>query len=56
MSFARAVILYVAVCAAIAAARAAERADLVWPTSNTAWADGRPLAAYVQHAGSGDAE
>ncbi len=30
--------------------------SLVWPTPNTGWADRKPLEAYIQHAGSGDAE
>jgi peptidoglycan LD-endopeptidase LytH len=38
------------------AARAADRFELVWPTPNRAWADGRPAAEYLQHAGSGDPE
>ena len=33
---------------------AAERTELVWPTSNPAWAAGKPIADYIQHAGSGD--
>jgi hypothetical protein len=37
-------------------ADAAERVDLVWPTPNTAWADGKPIADFLQHAGSGDPE
>lgn len=37
-------------------ARAAERVEIVWPTSNPAWAGGRPRAEYLQHAGSGEAE
>ncbi|MCX6951550.1 MAG: M23 family metallopeptidase [Verrucomicrobia bacterium] len=36
------------------AVRAAERLDLAWPTPNPAWAAGKPIADYVQHAGSGD--
>jgi murein DD-endopeptidase MepM/ murein hydrolase activator NlpD len=48
--------LIVAMGAATVAARAAERVDIVWPTPNTAWANSQPLANYVQHAGSGDAE
>ena len=56
MSFVRAACLLVAISAVAAAARAADRVDIVWPTPNPAWADGRPLADYVQHAGSGDAE
>ncbi len=34
----------------------AERLELSWPTPNPAWADGRPLAELLQHAGSGDPE
>jgi hypothetical protein len=37
-------------------ARAAERVEFTWPTPNTAWAEGGPLGAYLQHAGSGDPE
>lgn len=33
---------------------AAERFQLVWPTPNTAWADGKPPSQWLQHAGSGD--
>ena len=36
--------------------QAAERMQLVWPTPNTGWAEGKPLEAYIQHAGSGDPE
>jgi hypothetical protein len=46
----------VVVGAAVGAMSAAERVEIVWPTPNTAWADGRPLADYAQHAGSGDPE
>src|SRR6185312_852677 len=35
---------------------AAVRVELVWPTPNTAWADGRGPAAFLQDAGSGDPE
>lgn len=35
-------------------AGAAERLALVWPTPNTAWANGRPASDWLQHAGSGD--
>ena len=38
------------------ALRAAERLDLTWPTPNTAWADGKPISDFLQHAGSGDPE
>lgn len=41
---------------AAASAPAAERVELVWPTPNPAWAEGRPLGDYLQHAGSGDPE
>ncbi len=34
--------------------RAAERLDLAWPTPNPAWAEGKPVGSFVQHAGSGD--
>jgi murein DD-endopeptidase MepM/ murein hydrolase activator NlpD len=33
---------------------AAERMQLVWPTPSTAWAEGKPQAQWLQHAGSGD--
>jgi peptidoglycan LD-endopeptidase LytH len=39
---------------AAALAPAAERFPLVWPTPNPAWAEGRPPAQWLQHAGSGD--
>ncbi|MBL9202992.1 MAG: M23 family metallopeptidase [Opitutaceae bacterium] len=39
---------------AAAAAQAAEKLTLVWPTSGTAWAEGKPPAQWLQHAGSGD--
>jgi peptidoglycan LD-endopeptidase LytH len=32
----------------------AVRLELVWPTPNTAWAEGRAPATFLQHAGSGD--
>lgn len=41
---------------AAASLSAAERVEIVWPTPNTAWAEGRQLGAYLQHAGSGDPE
>jgi peptidoglycan LD-endopeptidase LytH len=34
----------------------AERMELVWPTPNSAWAEGKPISAFLQHAGSGDPE
>jgi murein DD-endopeptidase MepM/ murein hydrolase activator NlpD len=35
-------------------ALAAERIEFTWPTPNPAWADGKPPASFLQHAGSGD--
>ncbi len=35
---------------------AAERLQLSWPTPNPAWSEGKPIAAFIQHAGSGDPE
>ena len=50
----------VALCAGalmcLPAARGAERLQLVWPTPNTAWAEGKPPSQWLQHAGSGDPE
>ena len=43
-------------CALAATARADERIAIVWPTPNDAFAQGRALDTYIQHAGSGDAE
>lgn len=40
----------------VVSAAAAERFQLVWPTPNPAWADGKPPAQWLQHAGSGDPE
>lgn len=37
-------------------ARAAAPFELVWPTPDRAWAEGRPPAQWLQHAGSGDPE
>ncbi len=42
--------------AAGALAHAADRVEIVWPTPNPAWAEGRPLGDILQHAGSGDPE
>jgi hypothetical protein len=36
--------------------RAAERVELVWPTPNPGWVDGRSPKEFLQHAGSGDPE
>ena len=39
-----------------AGVRGAERVEFSWPTPNTAWAEGKPISAFLQHAGSGDPE
>jgi murein DD-endopeptidase MepM/ murein hydrolase activator NlpD len=39
-----------------AAAQAGERIAIVWPTPNDAFAEGKPLGAFIQDAGSGDPE
>ncbi len=49
-------ILFCLALAVSGAARAADRVEIIWPTPNPAWAEGRPLADYVQHAGSGEPE
>ena len=36
--------------------RAADRIELVWPTPNTGWVEGRSPKEFLQHAGSGDPE
>jgi hypothetical protein len=48
--------LFAVVALAGTGARGAERVELAWPTPNPAWAEGRPLGDYLQHAGSGDPE
>jgi peptidoglycan LD-endopeptidase LytH len=51
----RRILLALAWLAALAAtAAAADRVEIVWPTPNTAWAEGKPIGDYLQHAGSGD--
>jgi len=40
----------------LAGSARAQRMELTWPTPNRAWADGRPIAEFLQHAGSGDPE
>jgi murein DD-endopeptidase MepM/ murein hydrolase activator NlpD len=42
--------------AAVATTRAAEPVELAWPSPNPAWAAGKPPAAFLQDAGSGDPE
>lgn len=48
----------VACLATLGVMRAAgmSRVEIVWPTPNTAWAQGKPLGDYLQQAGSGDPE
>lgn len=50
-----AVVALAPLSAAVAAA-GAERFPLVWPTSGTVWAEGKPPSQWLQHAGSGDPE
>lgn len=38
------------------AVSAAERIEIVWPTPDPAWGQGKPPSAFLQHAGSGDPE
>jgi len=38
----------------LSVSRGAESFTLVWPTPNPAWAEGKPPAQWLQHAGSGD--
>jgi murein DD-endopeptidase MepM/ murein hydrolase activator NlpD len=47
-------VLCFVVLALAASGRAADRLDLAWPTPNPAWAEGKPVGDFVQHAGSGD--
>ena len=42
------------VCAGATSVRAADRFELVWPTPNTAWSQGKPSSQWLQHAGNGD--
>lgn len=35
---------------------APERVDLVWPTPHRGWIEGKPLSAYIQDTGTGEAE
>lgn len=41
-------------CALLPARAAGEKIELVWPTPNRAWAEGKPPSQWLQHAGSGD--
>lgn len=47
-------VIAVLACALSSARAAGERLELVWPTPNRAWADGKPPSEWLQHAGSGD--
>lgn len=38
------------------ALQAADRIELVWPTPNKSWAEGKSATSFLQHAGSGDPE
>jgi murein DD-endopeptidase MepM/ murein hydrolase activator NlpD len=49
-------IICVASVIAAAGLHAAERIAIVWPTPNEAFAEGKPIAAFLQDAGSGDPE
>jgi murein DD-endopeptidase MepM/ murein hydrolase activator NlpD len=40
--------------AAAGLAATGERLELGWPTPNPAWSEGKPIGAFIQHAGSGD--
>lgn len=46
--------VFLALAAILRAGPAPERVDIVWPTPNPAWSQGRPLSEFLQHAGSGD--
>lgn len=48
--------LWVALAMLSTIARAADRLELLWPTPNPAWAEGKPSSAFLQHAGSGEPE
>lgn len=47
-------ILCLALLLPTAVLSAAERLDLAWPTPNPAWAEGKSIGDFIQHAGSGD--
>lgn len=50
----RAALVSAVVAVTMGAAAAAERVEIVWPTPSKAFAENRPIAAFIQHAGSGD--
>jgi murein DD-endopeptidase MepM/ murein hydrolase activator NlpD len=45
---------FLALVSTVVASAAAERLEVVWPTSGQAWAAGRPVVELLQHAGSGE--
>ena len=56
MRFCQFILALVVGWATVARAGAAGRIEIVWPTPNPAWAEGKPASAFLQHAGSGDPE
>jgi murein DD-endopeptidase MepM/ murein hydrolase activator NlpD len=46
--------LFVLALLAVTAASARDRLELVWPTPNQAWAEGRPIEAFIQPTVSGE--
>ena len=48
--------LWLGLATCVAFVRGADRLELVWPTPNTAWAEGKSIASFLQHAGSGEPE
>jgi murein DD-endopeptidase MepM/ murein hydrolase activator NlpD len=53
LSVRRPIVCILALATTIAAS-ARDRLELVWPTPNTAWAEGRPIEAFIQPTGSGE--
>jgi peptidoglycan LD-endopeptidase LytH len=50
----RATLTVALIVGTVSTLRAADRFELVWPTPNTAWAQGKPGSQWLQHAGNGD--
>ncbi len=50
----RRIIFWLGMWLLVVRAAGADRFPLVWPTSGTAWSEGRPSSQWLQHAGSGD--